>query len=152
METWGWMKVHGSFVILDINNKRCTDARNIFKVDIGKTSSPHDCSGPQVLRCCIMNYGSVHISHIWCVILWRGDRQCFLPCGPCHISIHVLFLTNFSLWGGTGSFCISNDKPSLTSQTKSQPTSGPSSLTDNVKKQSNTTPRLTEANKEAPDC
>lgn len=42
------MKVHGSFVILDINNKRCTDARNIFKVDIGKTSSPHDC---QDLRC-----------------------------------------------------------------------------------------------------
>ena len=86
------MKVHGSFVILDINNKRCTDARNIFKVDIGKTSSPHDCSGPQVLRCCIMNYGSVHISHIWCVIFWRGDRQCFLPCGP------VTFQYMFYFW------------------------------------------------------
>ena len=151
METWGWMKVHGSFVILDINNKRCTDARNIFKVDIGKTSSPHDCSGPPLAQVLYELWIGAYFPYLMCNILTRWQTV-FLAVWPCHISIHVLFLTNFSLWGGTGSFCISNDKPSLTSQTKSQPTSGPSSLTDNVKKQSNTTPRLTEANKEAPDC
>ena len=66
------MKVHGSFVILDINNKRCTDARNFFKVDIGKTSSPHDCSGPPLAQ--VLYYElwiGAYFPYLMCNILTR---------------------------------------------------------------------------------
>ena len=86
-----------------------------------------------------MNYGSVHISHIWCVIFWRGDRQCFLPCGP------VTFQYMFYFW------LISVSEPAtarvfvslmishhLEVKLNKNSRQAETSLSDNAKKQSNT--------------
>ena len=69
------------------------------------------------------------------------DRgSCCVVCWPsCHISIHVLFLTNFSFWASNGQVFVSlmishHLEVKLNKNSRQDETS----LSDNAKKQSNT--------------
>ena len=84
------------------------------------------------------------------ILFWRvtPDSQDFLPCSRCHISIHVLFLTNFCLWARATVFV--NLMISHHFQVKLNSTSRQDepSLSDNAKKQSNTMGRLMSTKKQ----
>ena len=138
-----WRKECNCLVEPSIYFRRTTHEGNHYEMDYPPSLKPQSVKCKTCVRPGSVPGISSYFPDWWVILFWRVDRQHFLPCSPCHISIHVLFLTNVSLWRSPGRLflclMISHHLEVRINKTCRQEGEW---LPDNAKKQSNTMRRL----------